>query len=215
MGFVRKVYGILTAQLLLTVVVAAPICAASKSWVSDHQWMLYISLGLMLVTMCSMICCIQQLRTFPTNYIFLFVLTGVMSVVVGFSSAMYTLQSVVLAAGITMLIFLAMTLYACFTKTDFTGMGPYLTAALWTLIIFGFVLSIMSFIVRIDWLVMLYDFLGVLLFTFYIVYDTQLILGEGHRFQFGVDDYVFAALTLYMDIINLFLHLLALLGKRR
>jgi len=58
---------------------------------------------------------------------------------------------------------------------------------------------------------------GVLLFTFYIVFDTQLLIGEygGHKVQFGIDDYVFAALNLYLDIINLFLHILSLFGERR
>merc|ERR1719375_1213513 len=95
--------------------------------------------------------------------------------------------------------------------TDFTGFGPYLFAGLMVLCMFGLVLSILGWCgVRIDWLLMFYDACGVLLFTFYIVYDTQLILGEwgGHQQQFGLDDYVFAALNLYLDIINLFLYIL-------
>ena len=47
-------------------------------------------------------------------------------------------------------------------------------------------------------------------------YDTQLIVGGAHKkHQFGVDDYVFAALNIYLDIINLFLLLLQLLQDRR
>jgi len=48
---------------------------------------------------------------------------------------------------------------------------------------------------------------GALLFSFYIVYDTQKMLGSygGHKVQFSVDDYCFAALNLYLDVINLFL----------
>ena len=123
-----------------------------------------------------------------------------------------------LAAGITVGIFLAMTAYACFTTHDFTGMGPYLFAGMLCLIGMSFAITVMSMLgVQIDWLLILYDILGVLLFTFYIVYDTQLIIGEygGHKNQFTVDDYVFASLNLYLDIINLFLHLLRLFGQRR
>lgn len=63
-----------------------------------------------------------------------------------------------------------------------------------------------------------YDIVGILVFVVYIIYDTQLIMGEmgGHKkHQFSVDDYAFAALNLYLDLINLFLHLLHLLGKKR
>eukprot|EP00929_Paragymnodinium_shiwhaense_P010595 TRINITY_DN115395_c0_g1_i1.p1 TRINITY_DN115395_c0_g1~~TRINITY_DN115395_c0_g1_i1.p1 ORF type:complete len:249 (-),score=59.18 TRINITY_DN115395_c0_g1_i1:53-799(-) len=218
MGFVRKVYGILSAQLLVTCAIATPICVAGPSWVQQNAWVLYLSMAALLATMCSMCCCAAALRTYPTNYIFLSVMTVVMSVLVGFSSAMYTWQSVVLAAGLTAGIFVGMTIYAWTTTTDFTGAGPYLMAALLCLIGFGFTLSIMRmFGVNIEWGLMLYDACGVLLFTFYIVFDTQLIMGElgGHKVSFTIDDYCFAALNLYLDIINLFLHILSLLGERR
>lgn len=61
-----------------------------------------------------------------------------------------------------------------------------------------------------------YSGIAALLFSFYIVYDTQLICGGKHsRHRFAVDEYCFAALNLYMDIINLFLHLLRIMGDRR
>jgi len=62
----------------------------------------------------------------------------------------------------------------------------------------------------------MYACVGAILFSFYIVYDTQLIAGGAHReYGFSVDDYAFAALNLYVDIIRLFLKLLSLLGKRK
>eukprot|EP00928_Gymnodinium_smaydae_P002207 TRINITY_DN10780_c0_g2_i1.p1 TRINITY_DN10780_c0_g2~~TRINITY_DN10780_c0_g2_i1.p1 ORF type:complete len:243 (+),score=29.51 TRINITY_DN10780_c0_g2_i1:111-839(+) len=218
LGFIRKVYGILTAQLFLTVAIAAPISRLGPVWAKANQWMLIMSTCVMFATMCSMCCCQKQLRQFPINYIFLLVLTIAMSVITGFTSALYTWQSVVLAAGVTVAIFSAMTLYAWTTKSDFTGMGPYLMGAFFAMMAFGFALSIMSMCgVHIQWLTMIYDVFGVLLFTFYIVYDTQLILGEygGHQQAFSIDDYAFASLQLYMDIINLFMHLLRMFGDRR
>merc|ERR1719414_198948 len=111
---------------------------------------------------------------------------------------------------------MAMTAYACTTKTDFTGCGPYLYGALMVLIFFGFAISMLSlFGVQIQWMTMLYNLAGVVIFTFYIVYDTQLILGGNHKVQFSIDDYCFAALSLYLDIINLFLSLLSLVGSRK
>jgi FtsH-binding integral membrane protein len=218
MGFVRKVYSILAAQLLLTCVVAAPITTVDTRWLQNHVWLLYMSVAVTLVTICAMSCCRGVAQKYPLNYVLLFTFTGFEGVMVGFVSAAYTWQSVVLAAGITCAIFLLMTLYAWKTKTDFTGFGPYLFAALVSLCIFGFVISLLAmFGAAISWAIMLYDACGVLLFTFYIVFDTQLLIGEygGHKVQFGIDDYVFAALNLYLDIINLFLHILRLFGERR
>merc|ERR1719436_1366275 len=106
-----------------------------------------------------------------------------------------------------------MTVYAWNTSSEFFGFGPYLMGGLFVLMAFGFAISIMSMCgVKVRWAMMAYDVLAVILFTFYIVYDTQLILGEygGHRQGFSVDDYAFAALNLYLDIVNLFLHILSL-----
>jgi FtsH-binding integral membrane protein len=217
MGFVRKVYGILVAQLLLTVVIAGPL-SQMQQFVLRNTWLMPVSMVVTFGTICAMSCCGNITRTFPTNYIFLFVFTAFEAVMVGFISAQYTAQSVVLAAGVTTLVFLGMTVFAWKTKKDFTGLGPYLFAGLVVFAAFGLLLSILSICgVNIDGALMVYDVIGVLIFTFYIVFDTQRILGEhgGHKVQFGVDDYVFAALTLYLDIINLFLYLLQLFGDRR
>jgi len=218
MNFIRKVYGILSMQLLLTVCIATPITIAAPDWVVNHQWMLQISFGALVVLMCVMCCSQNALREYPMNYAFLFAMSVCMAVVVGFASAIYTWQSVCLAGGITAAVFMSMTVYAFSTKTDFTGAGPYLFAILACLIIFGLTLCILTICgVDITWALMVYNFIGVLLFTFYIVYDTQLLLGEygGHEQSFTLDDYAFASLNLYMDIINLFLHLLSLLGDNR
>jgi len=215
-GFVRKVYGILCVQLLVTTAIAVPFQFMSKPQIQASSWLLGVSTAVLIGTMCAMICCAESLRKYPQNYIFLGVLTTAMGVLVGFTSAMYTWQSVVLAAGITVGIFLGMTIFAWTTNTDFTGYGPYLFGALMCMMMFGFTISILAmFGVTIEWMMMLYDFLGVLLFTFFIVFDTQMIIGGNHKVQFSIDDYCFAALNLYLDIINLFLHILALLGDRK
>jgi len=52
--------------------------------------------------------------------------------------------------------------------------------------------------------------LGALLFSFYIIFDTHLL-----AMHHGPDEYVLCALTLYLDIINLFLHILKIVGDRK
>jgi FtsH-binding integral membrane protein len=37
----------------------------------------------------------------------------------------------------------------------------------------------------------------------------------GHYCEFGIDDYVIAAMQVYLDIIMLFLHILRLIGDRK
>ena len=59
----------------------------------------------------------------------------------------------------------------------------------------------------------LYSTGGAVIFSFYIIYDTQLIVGGKNRMiQYTENDYVIAAIGLYIDIINLFLYILELLN---
>jgi len=53
---------------------------------------------------------------------------------------------------------------------------------------------------------------GALLFSAFIVHDTQLVVG-GKRRELATSDYVLGAMTLYLDIVNLFLYLLRLFGE--
>merc|ERR1712137_98414 len=216
-GFVRKVYSLLTIQLFLTVIIAVPFQFLSTDTLDRMGFLLTILFFVLIGMICGISCCHQVFRQFPANYIFLFAFTVVEGLIVGYLSARYTWQSVILAAGVTVGIFFTMTLYACFTKTDFSGAGPYLFGALMSLIFMGFAIMILSFFTDVRWLVVLLDLCGVLLFTFYIVYDTQKILGSwgGHKYEYSVDDYVFASISLYLDIINLFLCLLSLFGVKR
>merc|ERR1719336_2525204 len=120
-----------------------------------------------------------------------------------------------LGAGLTAAVYAGLTVFAFKTTSDFTGSGPYLFGALLSLIGWGLLLLVFGMTgVPIEWGIMLYDVFGVLTFVGYIVYDTQLIIGGEHKsHQFTVDDYIFAALNTYLDIVQLFLHILRLMGK--
>ena len=48
-------------------------------------------------------------------------------------------------------------------------------------------------------------------FSFFVVIDTQLIIRGEHKYSFSTEDYIFAALVFYMDIINLFLFILKII----
>lgn len=53
---------------------------------------------------------------------------------------------------------------------------------------------------------MIYGGLGAIIFSGYIIYDTDNLIK-----RFSYDDYIWAAVSLYLDIINLFLALLNIL----
>jgi len=219
--FIQKVYSILSVQLLATVAMAFYMhLALGREWVLEHS---PIFMGMSLVGVALLIgvscCCSQILRQFPLNFIFLAIFTVCQAAATSLFTMLYTTDSVLLALTVTAGIFLALTAYACVTKSDFTGMGVYLFGFLVALMIFGLVMWLWPLFTGSAppaGMRLVYSGLGVLLFMFYIIYDTQLIVGGSHKkYQFAVDDYVFAALNLYLDIINLFTFLLQILGSRQ
>lgn len=213
-GFIRKVYALLAVQLAVTVLIALPfhLVPAVRDYVVMNPILLWIAMFLTIAFLCIFTCYPNLSRTVPTNYFLLFAFTMTEALIIGVITALHDTAAVVLAAGITMVVVAGLTAYAMKTDADWTGSGPYLLCALLVLCCFGFILIFFP----VPILHKIYAGCGALLFAFYIVYDTQLIVGGKHaQHKLQVDEYVFAALSLYLDIINLFLYILQLVSGDR
>jgi len=206
MQFVRKVYAILTVQILLTVAASAVsfFSASYKNWIQSNQWMLWLSLfgsiGFMLLTF-------WKRKSYPTNLIFLGVFTALEAYTVSVITSFYESKIVLEALVFTLGIFIALTLFACQTKYDFTSWMPYLFGALWVLVLFGFMAMFFPYTSKVE---LGYGIVGALIFSAYILVDTQLVMRHYH-----VEEEIAAAISLYLDIINLFLSILRILNSQQ
>ncbi|KAL9123189.1 MAG: hypothetical protein Q9187_000272 [Circinaria calcarea] len=206
MQFVRKVYSILTVQLLATVALSSVsyVSSSYKSWIQQNTWMMWVSLfgaiGFMLLTF-------WKRKSYPTNLLFLTGFTALeaysISVIVSFYDSRIVLEALILTLGI----FLALTLFACQTKYDFTSWAPYLFGGLWGLILFGFMAAFFPYNSTAE---LCYGGLAALIFSGYILVDTQLVMRHYH-----VEEEIAAAISLYLDIINLFLAILRILNSQQ
>ena len=111
------------------------------------------------------------------------------------------LQAFVLTASL----FVLLTLFTIQSKINFSFLGAGLYGALWLLIVTG----ILALWLHYQWLRTAYALAGSLLFCLFIIYDTHLITSK-----LGYDDYIIAAIELYLDVVNLFLFLLSLLSSK-
>uniref|UniRef100_A0A0A9WF27 Protein lifeguard 2 n=1 Tax=Lygus hesperus TaxID=30085 RepID=A0A0A9WF27_LYGHE len=213
-GFIRKVYGLLFSQLLITLSFIAVFCFSDKvsGYVQQNPWTLILALVLSFVLIIILSCCGQVRRTAPTNYILLFLFTIVEGYLLGAISSSYTTQSVLIAAGLTALITFLLTIFSFQTKYDVTGWGCGLFIILIVFTIVGMIAGI--FLRGNQVYQMIYGGIGAAIFCLYIIYDTQLMMGGKHKYSLSPEEYVFASLNLYLDVINLFLMLLQLLGSR-
>eukprot|EP00437_Effrenium_voratum_P022266 CAMPEP_0181409908 /NCGR_PEP_ID=MMETSP1110-20121109/7066_1 /TAXON_ID=174948 /ORGANISM="Symbiodinium sp., Strain CCMP421" /LENGTH=270 /DNA_ID=CAMNT_0023532439 /DNA_START=40 /DNA_END=853 /DNA_ORIENTATION=- len=221
-GFVRKVYGILSMQLIVTTAIAAGTMRYALQLRQTNPAAIPIvmtfSIAVTISTMLVFLCCPQTMRKSPTNYVLLSLFTVAESFMVGFICVQYTAQSVLVTFAVTSVVVVALSIFACQTKYDITGFMPYFLMATMVLFGFGFALSIAAMCGAsqtgaFQTLNLVYAAGGALLFSGYIIMDTQLIVGGKHqRFRFCIDDYCMAAITIYLDIVQLFLFLLRLLG---
>eukprot|EP00922_Rhytidocystis_sp_ex-Travisia-forbesii_P008705 GHVS01012742.1.p1 GENE.GHVS01012742.1~~GHVS01012742.1.p1 ORF type:complete len:335 (-),score=37.10 GHVS01012742.1:648-1652(-) len=208
-GFVRKVYAILSLQLLYTFGfgLVFSLVPAARIWLMHYWWVTLIFMIVGLIVMITITCKPDLGRRFPTNYILLGLITICISWTIALAGAGTSSSAFAIAAGITAVVCIGLTIFAMQTKWDFTGCSVFIFVAILVLIIFG----IIAMIVRSKIMNIVYASLGALLFSFVLVYDTQQVVGGKHRkYQYSLDDYVFGALTLYLDVVNLFLMILRL-----
>lgn len=208
LGFIRKVYGILSIQILITVifVMISMSSTAFAKFQNESSGIFMLCLILTCVLPCVITCCRSTMSTVPKNYIILFLFTFAESYIVSYICSVSDPKLVFMAACMTAAITIAVTIYAVTTETDFTlqgGLFFILSASL-------LMLTVFSLFTSNKFLHILICSLGVILFGLYIIYDTQLIMGKG-ELKLEIDDYILGAFMLYVDIVNLFLYLLELL----
>jgi len=213
-GFMRKVYSILSLQLLLATAVAGlffihPI----REYASTNGfWMIYLAFIPSFICLIALTCCEGVRRKSPGNLICLGIFTLAEGFMMGCVVSVYQVDEVMMALGITVAVVFGLTIFALQTKIDFTAMGGILLVALICLMMFGFFALIFpsNKIVNI-----VYASLGALIFGIYIIFDTQMMMGGKHQYALDPEEYVFASLNLYLDIIQLFLFILRLVGSAR
>lgn len=206
-GFLHKVYAILSFQLLITM----GICLITMRVESVRQYVLttpaliYTGFALSIVLLIALFC---FARKHPINLILLTAWTIVEGYTIGVVCAAYAEQGqsdmVIQAFGITFSAFFVLSVFTLQSRWDFSFMGAGLGVALWILIIWGIINGARGTAGSTG-----YALMGAIIFSLYIVFDTWLISQK-----FGPDDYIIASVMLYLDLINLFMYVLLLLGKR-
>merc|ERR1712226_1172112 len=207
-SFIKKVYFTLSIQLLITFI---PIILCDI-FVSDNyvpsSGMFWSAWAIQLAAFFMLCCGGERLaRKFPTNIIFLGVFTLAETYLLTVITLYYDADSVFMAVGATFAVTVTVTLMATCTNYDFTKLLPAMCCVLmgWFFVSFFFIFFWNSY------MQVIYAGIGVTIFTIFLAIDTKMLLGGG-RFEFSEDDYIYACLNLYLDIINIFMYMLRIFG---
>ena len=197
MSFLKKVYGLLTASLLVAVVGAN----IGQSLNPGLMMPLFIAEIVMIFVA-------MGVRRKPYwNVAALFGFTGLSGLTLGPVMLVYDAAVIQEALLLTLVIFGSLTMYVMISKKDFSFLSGFLITGL-VVVIIGSLLNVFFFQNPMGEFVI--SAAGVILFSGFILYDTSNILRN-----YDVQDYTSATLALYLDVLNLFLFLLRLLSGGR
>jgi modulator of FtsH protease len=204
---VRRTYGVVFLGVLTTMVGAA--FALSQQAVliqsAQHPFITF------LLFFGSLFMAQRVHRTFPANIALTLLATFIAGVMI--APALYYYERtqpgiVGQAATLTFVTFGALSLYAMFSRRDFSAWGGFFMVGVVVLL----VTSLLNLWFKNETASLWLAAGTVLVFGGLLVFDTWRILRTN---QYGPDDYVPAAVSIYVDLLNIFLAILRLLGGRR
>jgi modulator of FtsH protease len=204
---VRRTYGLVFASVLVSMAgvwftMAQP---ALFGAVAAHPFITWI---------CSFVPLImaqRSARSYPRNIILTFLFTFITGM---WLAPVLTLTEqaapgiVGEAAVLTFGAFGVLSLYAVLSRRDFSAWGGFFMVGLFVLIA-AMVLNIFFHSVAASLFI---SGVGVFVISGLLVFDTWRIMRSG---AYGPDDYVVAAVAIYLDLLNLFMFILSLLGGGR
>ena len=203
--FVNKVFSIVGVQLLITAITILVLQSSVHFQALSEALALpafILALGSSLVLAFSR----ELARKTPHNYILLAVFTFSEALIVNTILYHYSLETISKAFLTTALLVGSIAYAAKNADYDMTSSKFFTYAALLHLVI----VLISAFIMRIDHIIMAY--IGAAMFCAYLYFDLQLLMGDKAK-MISVDDYVFASINIYVDVIGLFVNMVQILGE--
>jgi len=112
------------------------------------------------------------------------------------------------AAVLTFAAFGVLSLYAVVSRRDFSAWGSFLMVGVFVLLVAMILNAFIGSAAGGLWIAAI----GVMIFSGLLVFDTWRLLRSG---AYGQDDYVLTAVAIYLDLLNMFVFILSLLGGGR
>jgi len=196
--FIKKVYSLL-AMSMGTAAIGAYLGSGPLLLLVAPNMMLFFILQIGLIFFASF-----AARKPGLNMVALFSFTTVSGLTLG--PLLYQVGPSIAAEAfaLTAITFAGLSMYVVVSKKDFSFMSGFLMTGLIVLVVGGL---LNMFFIQSGMMHFVMSGASVLLFSGFILYDTSNIMR-----YYGTDEHVSATLALYLDVLNLFIALLSILG---
>lgn len=202
---VRRTYALVLVSVIVTMVGASFALSQPRllQAVIEHPWLALIAAFVPLFAASA------KKTDFPFNIGLVLMFNFVMGVII--APALYFSERsqpglIGQAAVLTLGAFGVLTLYAFVSRRDFSPWGSFLMVGLWVLIGTSLLNLFFQNAIVGTWLASV----TVLLFSGLLVFDTWRL-----RNFYGPDEYVGAAVQIYLDLLNIFMAILRVMSNRR
>ena len=208
-GFITKTFGIIFYQICLTTIIVlfGLFNNTFKNILLTSTFLYITSFITAIVLVLLPLCAPDIYKRVPLNYIILTFFTISYSYLIAVFTCLYTPQSVLTTLFLALVIVGSLILYTMKAKEDFTTMGGILCVFLALLILSSLILIL----IPVPFLYLIYNILGLVLFSFYLIFDVQLLVGD-KKMKLTEDDYILAAINIYLDVVYIFVKLLQMCG---
>ncbi|CAL5078630.1 unnamed protein product [Urochloa decumbens] len=203
-AFIRKVYALVAMQLLATVAVASAVYFVpdiGRFFAARTPASLAAFVAIIVAPIILMVPMVLLRKRHPLNLILLALYTVSMSCAVGLVCLSRKGIILIEAAALTLVVVLGLTLYTFWAAKrghDFRFLGPFLAAACLILMLYWIAQMLLPMGMSVATTV--YGCLAALVFSGFLIYDTDNLIK-----RHGYDEYVTAAISLYLDTVNIFM----------
>ncbi len=204
---VRRTYGLVFVSVIVTML------GAAFAWT---QPALMVAVGqhpfiAMLCMFAPLFMAMRAPRAYPRNIAYTLLFTFIEGIFLSPFLYLYdrTQPGIIgQAAGLTLFAFGALSLFAVFSRRDFSAWGQFFFVGLLVL----FATSLLNMFFHNPTANLWISAGALVVFSGLLVFDTWHITRSG---AFGEEDYVVAAVQIYLDLLNIFVAILSLLGGGR
>ena len=219
-GFIRKVLGIVAAQMLVTFSMSLAASFDDKIGRLVKNPFVYLSSIMLLMTcFCILMCSSHVRKSVPQNYFWLFGFTLGESVMIAAIASELKTESVVTSIMATCVLTACLFFAALNTSTSVHSttlirnlalgvVGALILTLVFNLIfIFTWAYGVMD-----RWMIVVYSCLVCVISGIYIIFALLMLIIPGMTDK---DDYILGALRLYIEIARLFMYVLIILGDKK
>jgi len=209
---IRRVFLILLCQLLLVIAMSlmAIFIKPLNDFLNNVHYFFILWIIATVVELASLITLFFVRHKSPLNLIVLFIFTVSSGYFVAFLSAVYDLTVILEAFFITTIIVSSLILYTMITRTDFHFLGVFCYVGVCVLFLWSimWIIAVFAFGIHLYWLYQIFCLFGVLIFSMYLLYDISSMIHD-----YSCDEYIIVAVNIYLDVMNIFIYILAVFGS--